>query len=412
MFRPNYLGNSSNGELLYNNNGVIDGTTGITYDGNLSLADDVTLSFSSTETRTIGYSSSTTNWSFTGNSKFIATMDSEYPEGMENNFTVTGSSGARTGLLFSLSGPYNGGSLVTGINFDVTVANCTSAGYNTDTSLYSYRPNGIWGGGGFSRSVTSAIRAGWVVTAGGSNKENYALWAAATVTRTGAQNVAVLGAAQNLAGTEFGVAAVLGTRTTKPITRSTSAALLADNSTLDKDIAVFMHNGVDVFKTDNNGLTNVLAGTSTAFARVGGVLDVNTTNVGNVGTGEDDLMTHTIPANTLAVDGDFVEFEAGGTTSSTETVKVYFGSTAILTHTFSGGSPKDFSVRGRVIRTGATTQKATVQLVDGGGSNIDTEVTLPTETLSGSVVLKLTGQGTNDDDIIQKDFIIKWYPHN
>lgn len=153
--------------------------------------------------------------------------------------------------------------------------------------------------------------------------------------------------------------------------------------------------------------TDLTAGQAAAIVGTG-ALDVDTTAIGNVGTGEDTIATYTIPADTLASDGDSIWFEAHGSSISNSgshdsIFKVYFGATLI--HSGTGDNwGTDWVCWGRIIRTGATTQKAYSQLATnsgygpgsfGGGTYIAT----PAETLSGTVELKITAEATNNDDL-------------
>lgn len=156
------------------------------------------------------------------------------------------------------------------------------------------------------------------------------------------------------------------------------------------------------------------AGASTSNASVGGTLSVNTTSVGNVGTGEDDLMTYSLPANTLSTNGYHIEIIAWGrfaSNANTKRLKGYFGSTALLDSAGLAVNNADWSYYATVTRTGAATQT--------GNANINTssslltayaDVTTPTETLSGAVTVKMTGEGTADNDIIQDGMIIRFFP--
>src|SRR5690606_35997814 len=70
-----------------------------------------------------------------------------------------------------------------------------------------------------------------------------------------------------------------------------------------------------------------------ARAKLGGTLSVNTTNVGNVGSGEDDLMTYSVPANTLNGNGQRITFRATGTLANnadSKRIRVYFGSDTLV----------------------------------------------------------------------------------
>lgn len=132
-----------------------------------------------------------------------------------------------------------------------------------------------------------------------------------------------------------------------------------------------------------------------------GIIDSQVTQVGNVGAGEDDLMTFTLLANTLDKDGQALKITAagGGNVTHNVTLKFHFGST-ILTLT-SGAVQGNWSAEFTVVRRGATAQ-VLVGFYHDPNTTIAGEVTVPSETLSGAVVIKFTGENTTDstDDAV------------
>jgi hypothetical protein len=163
------------------------------------------------------------------------------------------------------------------------------------------------------------------------------------------------------------------------------------------------------------GALQLDAGTSTSNVKVGGKLTTNTTTVGNVTTGEDNLMTYSVPANTLSTNGDTLRFYASGTftaNANSKQLKVYFGSTAVSPPLDTTTNAIDWSVTGEIIRTGATTQKMWVSFTswDGTASVTFVDYVTPAETLSGAVTFKLTGEGTSTDDIKQETLTVDWLP--
>ena len=145
-------------------------------------------------------------------------------------------------------------------------------------------------------------------------------------------------------------------------------------------------------------------------AKIGGVLNVNTTAVGNVGGGEDNLITYPVKPNTLSEDGKIVRMTAFGTTAAngnTKAVKCYFGAT-LVTNISTAGSAVDWRHQITVIRTGAATQMAvgTFGFEDGvGNMNYAT----PTEDTGTSITVKCTGQSTESttNDIVQRGLIVE-----
>lgn len=160
-------------------------------------------------------------------------------------------------------------------------------------------------------------------------------------------------------------------------------------------------NGPQALTSDGNG--------NLSWSNFVKKINVNTTSVGNVGAGEDNLMTYTLPSSTLSVNGDSINFRASGTianTANAKRIRVKFGATTIL-DTGAGVIPisraYNWTAEGEVIRTGATTQKCNVTInVD--YSTIFTFVGYSTaaETLSGTVVFKLTGEAVSNNDIVQE----------
>lgn len=170
---------------------------------------------------------------------------------------------------------------------------------------------------------------------------------------------------------------------------------------------------------DNNGepgRVQVDLPQTTAQPRVGGVLHTNTTSVGNVGAGEDDLMTYSLPAFTLQKTGDTVRITSGGdfgANGNNKEVKLYFGGRAIADTQVGTPNGTSWRVVAEVTRTGATAQVATSYIgTDGTSFQDHAETTFPAETLANAITIKCTGEATADNDIEQKLFIIEYLPAN
>lgn len=157
-----------------------------------------------------------------------------------------------------------------------------------------------------------------------------------------------------------------------------------------------------------------LIGDSSAAYRFGGIVKINVTSVGNVGTGEDDLITYALPASYLGGNNQSLIVEAWGTFASNpnaKRVRLYFGATAVFDTTaqnFTGGS---WSIRARIVRTGSTTQISAAWF-DGDTSLVVTtaQTAAPAETLTNSVTIKGTGEATSTDDIVQLGLIVRYEP--
>ena len=169
------------------------------------------------------------------------------------------------------------------------------------------------------------------------------------------------------------------------------------------------------FATDTFTVTKsqVKAGTSSSNAKVGGVLSASTTAVGNVGVGEDDLITYSVPANTLATNLDYIEFDMFFTfaaNANTKRVKIKYGATTLFDTTALILNGVDGRAQGIIIRTGATTQKAICTFTTSTALLTQlTDYATPGETLSGAVTLKATGEATSNNDVSQEVLIVKSY---
>jgi hypothetical protein len=179
-------------------------------------------------------------------------------------------------------------------------------------------------------------------------------------------------------------------------------------------------NGVPTHATTTTTEVNYLSGVTSAIQTQLNALPKNlktdVTDVGNVTTGEDDLITYSVPAAQLAATGDYIEFEMSfvfAANSNNKQVKIKYGAVTMYA---TGAQPQNdgsMVISGRVIRTGAATQRITVKSITNGTMFTDyADYTTATETLSGAVTLKATGEGTATNDIIQKTLVVKYFPGN
>lgn len=164
-------------------------------------------------------------------------------------------------------------------------------------------------------------------------------------------------------------------------------------------------------------LENTFTNISKFFARATKAayqLISNTTPVGNVGAGEDDLISYTLQPNVLAKDGYNIEIKAWGTfaaNGNNKTVKLKFGSAVLYDTTALAANNGSWMITGVVTRTGAATQQAITSMMS-SNATVGNSVTyiVPTETLSATIIIKCTGTATANDDIIQKGLLVKVYP--
>jgi hypothetical protein len=178
----------------------------------------------------------------------------------------------------------------------------------------------------------------------------------------------------------------------------------------------FIGNQVGIGTDSPSGKVSIRAGSSSDHANVGGVIFVSTAQVGNVGTGEDDIATYSVPANTLATNNQSLWFEASGTianTGASKIIRVRFGGTLIQTQSFNSSTPYSWVIRGRIHRTGASSQKANVMLTWSGGSPASrVDLASTSITLSSAAILKVTGEAGADNDILCQTFTVGWADQN
>lgn len=140
---------------------------------------------------------------------------------------------------------------------------------------------------------------------------------------------------------------------------------------------------------------------------VGGSLHNNVTPDALTGTGEEDLMTYSLPAGTLSADGSYIEVRALFNFVTTgQTITLAFGGTDVVDFTATGIG--NYYIEGTITRTGAATQMAYFKVV---GDDNAVYITTPAETLSGAITLKGTGDGVGAGDITQYQLNVKYFPN-
>jgi hypothetical protein len=139
---------------------------------------------------------------------------------------------------------------------------------------------------------------------------------------------------------------------------------------------------------------------------------VYSTAVGNLGAGEDNLITFALPASFLNAINHGVRITAWGTVANNanaKTVIMYFGTIAIITTALTANQVGTWRINAVVVRTGASAQDYSAQLIQGGTTTlIDAEGGSLTQTDTASITIKCTGTATSDNDIIQDGMIIEF----
>lgn len=148
--------------------------------------------------------------------------------------------------------------------------------------------------------------------------------------------------------------------------------------------------------------------TGNKWAKRPRVLDVQYTTVGNVGTGEDDLQTYTMPANTLATTGDSIRLETQFSVvnnANQKRVKFYFGGTALFDTQPTGlavSTAYTIKIDLLMICTGSNTQKYSLEYTAPGGLLGTLSGTLAI-TDTATIIIKGTGEtnAASNNDVTQ-----------
>lgn len=171
------------------------------------------------------------------------------------------------------------------------------------------------------------------------------------------------------------------------------------------------------FSTASSSTANALA----TSLSLGGTLKVDTTTTGNVGAGEDDLISYTIPAAQLSKDGDYFEFDVFGTfaaNANSAQVKIYWDGLAFFDSTSLIFNGLTWKATGKIIRTSATTVKIQGDFGISGtllGALTTTTryYSTDTSTLTGTIVFKVTGTDTGgvpaDNKVIQEGLVLRQF---
>lgn len=161
----------------------------------------------------------------------------------------------------------------------------------------------------------------------------------------------------------------------------------------------------------------LLLGIGQADARMtaSGVADSATGVVGNVGTGEDTLHSYTLPADALSdggvaavpSDGRAIRFKGCGYTANNanaKNLKIYFGSTVVLSHDFATSVLEFFEYELIVVRESEGQQRAFCRLTTTGAAGVAINAfgaASPTEDETLAIVVKSTAEATDDSDITE-----------
>lgn len=147
-----------------------------------------------------------------------------------------------------------------------------------------------------------------------------------------------------------------------------------------------------------------------AWSPITSKLTTLTTPVGNVGTGEDDLMTYSVPTSALASNGQALRVKAAGTfaaNANNKRIRLRLGASLLLDSTalaINGGS---WVLDALIIRTGASSQSFVAEIKTGNALLLNLiSAATSAESLASAVTLKLTAEATADNDVVQSLMVV------
>lgn len=148
---------------------------------------------------------------------------------------------------------------------------------------------------------------------------------------------------------------------------------------------------------------------ASADAVVSGRVHTNTTAVGNVGAGADDLQTHSLTAGTLSADGKVVrvtvEWDVAAN-GNNKTMEYLIGATVITLRAANPDNNLKFRADILIIRTGAATGRYTAQHLSSSTPYSVFSGTIA-ETWANAITLKGRGTGTADNDIVMRSHVVE-----
>jgi len=157
------------------------------------------------------------------------------------------------------------------------------------------------------------------------------------------------------------------------------------------------------------------AGTGTGQPVMVGTLSVNSTPVGNVGAGTDDLMTYPLPADSLSANNKGIRVAAWGTTAANANAKTLtfaFGATTVLSKSIALGDVAiQWRVEATILRASSGAQVISALVYYGESPNSCTPFLFSastTENEAVAITIKCTGAATADNDIVQRGMIVEF----
>lgn len=138
---------------------------------------------------------------------------------------------------------------------------------------------------------------------------------------------------------------------------------------------------------------------------------LTTAAVGNIGVGEDNLITYTLPENTVMTNSQYLKITAWGTTAANannKRVRLYFNGAIIADTGALAANNKDWLITATVLRLNSSImQYSSIGQFNGAAVQTDF-ATVGGMDYTIANTIKCTGEATANDDVIQSGFLIEF----
>ncbi len=167
--------------------------------------------------------------------------------------------------------------------------------------------------------------------------------------------------------------------------------------------------------TNQFAVLRSLAGTGAGLVPSMGLIAVNTTPAANVTTGETDLMSYSLPTNSLSAAGKGIRITCWGTTANNvnaKTLQTYFGGTSINSAPLLINAVNVWKTVTTIFSTGTDTQSYATESIRISATSLDVAARA-TGTLAiddgAPIITKSTGTATATNDITQTQMLVEFF---
>lgn len=159
------------------------------------------------------------------------------------------------------------------------------------------------------------------------------------------------------------------------------------------------------------GLSNA---TTAVGVSLGGTLAVSNNAIASAGASETNLITYSVPANTLTNNGDRLKFRFSGrfaSTANAKDMKVVWGSETILDTSSKIVNSGAWTIEGEIIRTGNTAQTASAEFHGAGVTLFTTASAVDLAQTNGiATILKMTSTAAGGGDVTNRTMTVEYWP--